>query len=780
MFDWLSRIGRKTNAPSVPPAVASANDRREDAAGEVSRRFERALAEHQAGRLASAEAGYREVVAANPGHVDALHFLGVIAYQRGEHREAVEWIARALSRYDGNVPAHTNLGKAYQALGELERAIACFRRALELAPDYFEAHLQLAQAHASRGDSGNALASYQAALARAPEDAALRNTLGNAFDDLGEPEQAVACFRSAIALQPDFADAHCDLGTALKSLNRLDEAAASYREALRLKPDHLHAHFNLGIVLRDRHRPDEAIACFKRAIELQPDLADAHYCLGHTYCDGDRLAEARECFRTALSLRPDFAEARWSLAMSRLPSVYAVDEDPVALRAQFAQDLEALEQWFERNPAAAGHQAVGTQQPFALAYQEQDNRDLLQRYGRLCTRLMGDWFDRQSLPGSTGRRDAGPIRVGIVSQYFRNHSVWTAIVRGWFDQIDRGRFAIHAYCLSADEDAETAFARSRAAQFERGPRQARHWMETIAQQRPDVLIYPEIGMDPMTLKLASVRLAPVQIATWGHPQTTGLPTIDYYLSAQGLEPENAQAHYSEQLLALPGIGCCVEPAPVESVAPDLRQWGIDPEMPMLVCPGTPFKYAPQHDAVLTRIAQRLGTCRFVFFRHWTPGLSARLAQRLRVAFDRAGLDFERFVTFIPWQSRPAFYGLMQRADVFLDTIGFSGFNTALQALDCGLPVVTVEGRFLRGRLASGILRHMGVNESIATSTDEYVALAARLVEDESFDAAVRSHIVARRSILYRDHAPVRALEGMLVELVQSTAPRPPAQGSQVR
>lgn len=765
MFGWFSRLNKKSAARSLrAAAMSAARARPENTTRKTSQIFEHALAEHQAGRLTNAEAAYRQVLAENPGHVDALHFLGIIAFQLGKHTQAVEWMTQALTQYEGNVPAHTNLGKAYQAYGELDRAIACYRRALELAPDYFDAHFHLAQAHAFRSETRDALASYRAALSCAPVDPIVRCALGNAFDNLGEPEQAVFCLRSAIALKPDFAEAHCDLGTSLKALNRLDEAEDSYRKALRLKPDHVIAHFNLGIVLRDRHRPEEAIACFTRAIDISPEFADAYYCLGHTYCDGDRLAEARRCFQTALSLRPDFAEARWSLAMSRLPSVYGVDDDPPRLRTAFAADLEALEQWFEDNPAAPGHEAVGVQQPFALAYQDQNNQDLLQRYGRLCVRLTGQWFDRQSFPRGTGPRDAVRIRVGIVSQCFRNHSVWTAIVRGWFDQIDHERFAIQAFSLNVDEDAETTFARSRAAHFERGPKQLRQWVEAIARQRPDVLIYPEIGMDPITLKLASARLAPVQIATWGHPETTGLPTIDYYLSAKGLEPENAHAHYTERLVALPALGCYVEPAQVDPVFPNLSQWGIDADVPIFICPGTPFKYAPQHDPVFPQIACRLGNCRFIFFKHWTPGLSERLEQRLRAAFDRAGLDYGRYVTFIPWQSKPAFYGLMQRADVFLDTIGFSGFNTALQAADCSLPIVTLEGRFLRGRLASGILRHMGVHELVTSSIENYVALAVRLIEDASFDEAVRSRIESGRNALYKDSAPIRELENFLFEI----------------
>jgi predicted O-linked N-acetylglucosamine transferase (SPINDLY family) len=184
-----------------------------------------------------------------------------------------------------------------------------------------------------------------------------------------------------------------------------------------------------------------------------------------------------------------------------------------------------------------------------------------------------------------------------------------------------------------------------------------------------------------------------------------------------MEPPGAQDNYTERLVALAHLGCFYTPPDVVARDPDLDALGIGTHGPILLCPGVPFKYAPQHDRVFPAIAQRLGRCRFVFFTHRARGLSEKLAQRLRAAFARAQLDMDDFVAFIPWQNRAGFYGLLKRADVFLDTIGFSGFNTAIQAVECALPVVTREGRFLRGRLASGILKRMGLQELVAGSED---------------------------------------------------------------
>jgi predicted O-linked N-acetylglucosamine transferase (SPINDLY family) len=412
-----------------------------------------------------------------------------------------------------------------------------------------------------------------------------------------------------------------------------------------------------------------------------------------------------------------------------------------------------------------GVDAVGTFPPFYLAYHENDNTELLRRYGRLCARIMTAWLDRRPRPPAAARRDGGVIRVGVVSAHFRDHSVWNAVVKGWFQRLDRARFALQAFHLGTTSDQETLLARSRASHFEQGPRSLGEWVDTIAAHRPDILIYPEIGMDMTTVRLAAMRLAPVQIASWGHPETTGLPTIDYFLSAEDLEPPEAHANYVERLVALPHLGCCYEPVQTHVRDVDLTALGIAPDAPILVCPGTPFKYDPRHDRVLIEIARQLGRCALDFFTveddQRIRDLSARLRRRLHGAFAGAGLDGERLVVFLPWLNRPSFHGLMQRADACLDTIGFSGFNTAMQSVECGLPVVAWEGRFLRGRLASGIMKRIGLPELVARSEGEYVAAAVRLCRDADFRSRMRERIAAGRNVLFGDEAPVRALEEFL-------------------
>jgi protein O-GlcNAc transferase len=368
---------------------------------------------------------------------------------------------------------------------------------------------------------------------------------------------------------------------------------------------------------------------------------------------------------------------------------------------------------------------------------------------------------------------ARKLRVGIAAAQVRDHSVWNAITQGWVRHFDRERIDLTLFKLERASDDETARARRDAATFVDAPSSLADWARTIADAQLDVLIYPEIGMHPLTARLAAMRLAPLQATSWGQPLTTGLPSIDLFISAQALEPERGAAHYSERLLALPRLGVCLQPLNPEIVAPDFATLGLPTNEPLLLCPGTPFKYTPQGDAALVQIAKRLqahGQGRLVFFVSQRPSMSAQIEKRMRLAFSQAGVDYDRTVAWIPSLSRGRYFGLMQRATAMLDTIGFSGFNTAVQALECDLPVVAYEGEFMRGRLASGPLRHLGLDELVATTPASFADIAMRLVEDAAWLAHLQREIAQRRHALFYDKAAVRALEDALFDA--AGVPRP--------
>ncbi len=346
---------------------------------------------------------------------------------------------------------------------------------------------------------------------------------------------------------------------------------------------------------------------------------------------------------------------------------------------------------------------------------------------------MQRWLDRQKSPPF--KRPMGKrIRLGIVSGDIRLHSVWMALIKGWFQSFDLERFELVVFSLADQVDPETSWARSKSDVFVGGPKTLAQWAAAMREQNCEILLYPAVGLHPMALKLASLRLAPVQINTWGHPDTSGLPTLDYYVSAQCFEPVDAQDHYSEQLVLLPNLGNRIQPLALTDSDPGFAALNIDLERPILVCPELRSNTNPNTTTYLPR-SPKVPDAQLVFFRPSVATLTNLLEDRITKQFEAAGLNVTDHVRFIRWLNFHEFHCLLRRAHVMLDTIGFSGYNTAVQAIECGLPLVTREGRFLRGRLASGVLRRMELTELIAETKAEYVNLVVRLVTDREYQGA---------------------------------------------
>jgi predicted O-linked N-acetylglucosamine transferase (SPINDLY family) len=709
-------------------------------------------------------------------------------------------------------------GLTLHQAGRVAEAAAIYQAVLKTHPQQFECLHYLGVAHLQQGQPGTALPLLERALALGPNDPSLQANLGLALTSLGRPEQALRHLDRALALRPGLPEALNNKGWALRALHRLEAALACLDQALAANPKLGEVHHRRALVLGALHRQEEALEAFERAHALRPTDAEVLGNEGTLLTFMGRAAEARAALARAAGLAPQALQHRLKHAVAWLPLVRAAGEDPAPGRARFESEVRALLAEVEAGPVARPEEAVGAAQPFYIAYQAQNNVEPLRAYGALCAQLMAQWEHAQAraqaaaLHGVARAQDAadaaagvseasaaseaqsatqagGPrprVRVGIVSSHLFAHSVWQAIVRGWVTEIDRTRFELHLFHLGHTEDAETVLAREHAQSFVAGDLGLAGWVAAIRGARLDVLIYPELGMDALAPRLAALRLAPVQAASWGHPETTGLPAIDHYLSAELFESDAGplaqsapSARYSESLVRLPGLGCHVAPAAVRPAAQAeefaLETVGVAPGATLFVCGGTPFKYAPEHDDVLVRIARVLPSAQFVFFRHaQAASLSAQLLARLGDAFRAAGLDPAAHLVLAPWLERGRFFGVLSRAHVFLDTLGFSGFNTVMQAVECGLPVVTLRGEFMRGRLGSGILERMGLGDVVTTSVDDYVELALRLAQDPAARAALRTRMAAARDALYADTAPIRALEGHLWRWAGRVASASPA------
>lgn len=240
-----------------------------------------ALQHHAQGRLQEAENIYRQILQNAPDQPVALHYLGVIFHQRGDHDTAVDLIAKALAVKPDFAEAHCNLALALQQLGRGEEAVASYGRAILIEPNFAAAHCNLGVALHALERQEEAVESYNRALALKPDYAEALSNRGNVLTDLGRLEDALDSLQRALDLNPNYAKALNNLGNVLRLQGHLEKAAESYAKALTLSPNAAKTHCNLGAVQYQLGQLDEAVASFHRALSLEPGHAETHINLGY-------------------------------------------------------------------------------------------------------------------------------------------------------------------------------------------------------------------------------------------------------------------------------------------------------------------------------------------------------------------------------------------------------------------------------------------------------------------------------------------------------------------
>ena len=313
--------------------------------------------------------------------------------------------------------------------------------------------------------------------------------------------------------------------------------------------------------------------------------------------------------------------------------------------------------------------------------------------------------------------------------------------------------------------------------FVQGPMPIEQWRQAILADAPHVLIYPDIGMDPAAVALAAQRLARVQCNSWGHPDTSGCPTVDYYLSSDLMEPSGADAHYTERLIRLPNLSVYYEPADAPATLPTREELGLRPDATVYWSGQSLFKYLPQHDDVFPRVAKEVPGCQFVFITYYRGDyVTGLFRQRLDRAFDAFGLRADDHCVFLPRLKPAQFVAAASVADIFLDSIEWSGCNSTLECLTHDVPVVTIPGAMMRGRHGMAILKMMGITETICDTIDDYVATAVRLGRDAEWRTQLRRRIADCKPRLYRDRSVITALEDFS-NAQPAARPRAPAGAS---
>ena len=677
-----------------------------------------------AGDWTTAERLCRQALADGRDHFEALNLLGIIRAQTRHLPESAALLARAVAARPDNPTVHNNYANVLRDLGRWQEAAAEYDRAIALDPQY-------AEAFNNRGAVLQALAQFDAALASYDRAVALRPDYGEAhynrgviLQSIGRPEEALQSYACALQLSPRLTEARYNRGIALHQLRRLHEALQDYDQALQVHASAA-AYNNRGNVLLELGRPREALQSYEEALRLDPGLADAHNNRGTALQVLHRPEEALGSFAQALALDPDlpWLFGAWLHTRLQLCDWSLIDAAISELAARVAQGRKAT-------------------QPF-IVLAVNDSPGVQRRAAEI-------WAADTALAPGVAQRPLGRaaervIRIGYYSADFRNHAM-AQLMLGIFELHDRQRFELSAFHFGrAGPDEMTEQVRTRFQGFHdvRGNSDSE-----VARASRELHI--DIAVDLMGFTdqsrpaIFAHRAAPLQVSYLGYAGTTGAPYIDYLVADRTVIPQQSRGFYTEKVIYLPNSYFPTSypfnerqrlAAQREASRAPL---GLPETAFVFCCFNSAYKLTPVTFTSWMRILSAVPDSVL-----WLLAANPTAMRNLRLQAQARGVSGTRLI-FAPPLPLTDHLTRHRAADLFLDTLPCGAHTTASDALWMGLPVLSLAGESLAARVAASLLTAIGLPELIATTGEQYEALAIALATDRERLMALRSRLATNR------------------------------------
>ncbi|MCT7950819.1 tetratricopeptide repeat protein [Ancylothrix sp. C2] len=736
------------------------------------------------GNLEEAEKTYQKILQTEPTSPEALQNLAVIYYLTQRYQEAKELLVNGIQENALNARGYYTLGLVLEELGNPGLAAQAYKDAIALDESWSDAY----------------------------------NNLGNIYLSVGNIERAEEIFWQGILADPDQFGSYVNMGNVLVLRCQIDEAMEAYETALQLKPGDEEILQNLEIVRELKKEPEEAllyagnyfykhqryqetIEIFTKFLEHQKGEENLYEALAQSYQKLEEYEKAIKTYQKAIRLYPKVAELYLGLigvlgetgnphevieiaeTASKifpkqilfkfiyhltLPIIYNNYQEIEYYRTRYSEELTnfikktPLKTEEDKQNALAG---ISQHSNFFLAAQGYNDLDLQKQYGNWVHQIVAgnypQWVQPRKMPpvGENGK-----IRIGYVSGCFWGHTVGKLSL-GWVRHHNPEKFEIYCYYLNTRRDEYTETFKKHSHKFSENFTDIETLAQEILADNLHILTYIDIGQQAQITPLAAMRLAPVQCTTWAHPETSGLPTIDYFLSSELMEPANPQQHYSEQVVLLPNLGISyakpVLPQPTKTRADfQLRNDGV-----VYLCCQTFHKYLPQYDGVFAAIAQRVPQAQFVFIARPNTAIAERFKQRIKRAFANYNLNADNYCVILPKLNQDDYWNLNLISNIYLDSFGWSGGHTTLEALACNLPVVTYPGELMRGRHSYGILKRLNLTSLIAKEKADYIEIAVRLGTDTLWKNNILERLKTNENLLWDDLKPIKTLEKFYERLV---------------
>jgi protein O-GlcNAc transferase len=685
------------------------------------------------------------------------------------------------------------LGRILGTRHSTDESIKCFNRAIEIAGDDVAILRDLARTFLVAGNVAAAQETIRQAQGLAPQCPEVWNMVGMVAQQLDQIEDAAVAFCRAAELKPTLVDAWANLGECLRILGDVEQSQQMLDRALELDPQHANALGFAGMLATMQGQRPRAIELLRAALQRNPRYRLFRLQLARTLAASGEVAESLENLSILEQRFGEQADIMFERAgihsllcqqeQSRPLLDKILQRDPGNLMArirralmvpQIARDQQEIDETrrhiemtldellAEDLPALPVPMDDFANTHFYLSYQGFNNIDLNQKLSRLYRKVIPDAnFVNAKLPDLRRLQHPGSkIRLAFISKNFSNHTIGRLNI-GLVEGLDRRRFEVTTCVFPGTSDSFQGKFQQASDHFLVLPGEPSIAAQVLADHQPDVIFYTDLGMDPTTYQMAHNRLAPIQFTSWGHPITTGISTVDYFVSCEGMDQESSQAHYSEKLVVLRQMLLNYGRPALLSEQIDKSALGLPAHIRLYLCPQTIFKLHPEFDAMLGGIlrADPNGLVMMIKLGHET------WRQKLLARFARTIPDVQQRILWMDRLSAMKFQHLFRLGDVALDPYRFGSGNTCLEALAMGTPLITCPDPFMRTRMAVACYNRMGLTDPVVDCPEQFVQRATQIAMNPDYRQHLTNEIRERSEVLFDNIAAVRELEGWIESAV---------------
>jgi len=666
---------------------------------------------------------HKKAITLSPNNIDALLNYGVSLTRLGSHQDALDIFIKILSINPSFLEALLNANSTLNELQRHEEALIFIDKALEIDPGFVEAWTNKGITLNDLQRYDEALVHYDKALDLKPDYYEAWYNKGVTLHELQRHDEALVHYDKAINLKPDYHEAWSNKGATLYEMRHFDEALVHYDKAINLKPDYHQALLNRGMALNECRRFDEALAHFDKALEIDPSLVKAWASKGVTLNELQRLDEAIIHFDKALSFKSDinWVYGYFIHAKMKISSWKNIQEDIRSIADKVLSNLKII-------------------QPFVLLSLA-DDASLHKRCSEIYSQ---DRYPVNLILGPISKRlKSEKIRLAYFSPDFRNHPV-SFLTSELFELHDRAQFEVYAFSLEGAPDGDETRLRLKKA-FDIFIDAEDMSDLDIARLARELEIDIAIDLAGHTKSartgIFSYRAAPIQINWLGYPGTLGVEFIDYILADKIIIPESNRQFYSEKVVCLSHTYMVDDSKRIASSRLfTKKECGLPENAFVFCCFNNNYKFNAKVLDSWSRIL--LNAKNSVL---WISENNEKFKVNITAEFEVRGINASRVIFATRLESMADHLSRYAIADLFLDTHPYNAHTTAVDSLKMGIPIITLIGNSFASRVAASLLNAIDLPELIATTQEEYEALAIELATNHQKFTSIKQKLANNRS-----------------------------------